>query len=580
MYILGLNAYHADSSAALLKDGVLIAAIEEERFLRVKHWAGFPAEAIKFCLRDAGITLDQVDHIAIGRDPKAKFLKKIWFAASHPQIGLNAFRNRILNAKQIASIAKEFTIHFPHISEESVNRKLYNVEHHRAHLASAFFASPFDDAALLSIDGSGDFTTTMLGIGHDRTMRIIDSIDFPHSIGVFYSAFTQYLGFPHYGDEYKVMGLAPYGKPLYVDRLKQIVKLKDDGLFSLDLSYFNVTHGNVISYGDDHIPVVNKLYSAKLAEAFGPERKSNEELTQYHKNIASSVQAYTEQIIFHLLTGLHDRIKLPSVCIAGGVAQNSVANGKITRNTPFKQVYIPSAGHDAGISMGAALYVYNQHLGRRRVPSIRSAYTGSKYSNEDIEKLLSTEGVAHKRYDDDKLFDIVSDSLIHGGVVGWFNGRAEFGPRALGGRSILADPRRQDAKELLNAKVKRRESFRPFAPSILAEHVQEYFEVNDAVPFMEKVFPIRKDKQHLIPAVTHVDGTGRLQSVEKDVNPRYYNLIQAFYKKTGVPILLNTSFNENEPIVNTPMEALDCFRRTQMDILVLENIIVERHQLS
>jgi len=580
MYILGLNAYHADSSAALLKDGVLIAAIEEERFRRIKHWAGFPSEAIKFCLEDAGITLDHVDHIAIGRDPKAKMMKKIIFAASHPQIGLNAIRNRVLNAKQIASLSNEFTNHFPAVDEQAIKQKLHNVEHHRAHLASAFFASPFNDAALLSIDGSGDFTTTMLGTGHETKIEVLDSIDFPHSIGVFYSAFTQYLGFPHYGDEYKVMGLAPYGKPLHIDKLGKIVRLTTDGLFALDLSYFRVTKGNVISYGDDHIPVVDRLFSSRLSTLFGPERKQNEELTQYHKDIAASVQVYTEQIIFHLLQGLYEKTKFTSLCMAGGVAQNSVANGKITRNTPFTKVYIPSAGHDAGISMGAALYVHNQILNLPRIPSIRTAYTGSRFSNEEIEKLLGKEGVAYKRYNDHDLFDIVSDALINGGVVGWFNGRAEFGPRALGGRSILADPRRQDAKELLNAKVKRRESFRPFAPSILADHVNDFFEVNDVVPFMEKVFPIRKDKQHLIPAVTHVDGTGRLQSVEKDVTPRYFNLINRFYEKTGVPILLNTSFNENEPIVNTPMEALDCFKRTNMDMLVLENIIIERNQLS
>ena len=579
-YILGLNAYHADSSAAILKDGILIAATEEERFRRIKHWAGFPSEAIKFCLQEAGITLDQVDHIAIGRDPSAKLMKKILFAASHPQIGFKAFSNRLLNAKKIASLSGEFAMLFPDISEESIKRKIHNVEHHRAHLASAFFASPFEDAALLSIDGSGDFSTTMLGVGHDAHMEILDSIDLPHSIGVFYSAFTQYLGFPHYGDEYKVMGLAPYGVPRYVDKLRDIVKLTDNGLFKLNLSYFLVTKGNVISYGDNHIPVVDRLYSAKVVSLFGPTRKQGEELTQYHKDLAASVQSYTEQIIFHLLNGLHERTKLTSLCLAGGVAQNSVANGKITRNTPFRHVYIPSAGHDAGISMGAALYVYNQQLKQQRKPSIRTAYTGSRYSNEEIEQMLNREGVSFTRYEDQVLFEKVADCLINGGVVGWFNGRAEFGPRALGARSILADPRRQDAKELLNAKVKRRESFRPFAPSILAPYVDEYFEVNDAVPFMEKVFPIRKEKQHLIPAVTHVDGTGRLQTVEEDINPRYYQLITAFHRKTGVPILLNTSFNENEPIVNSPLEALDCFRRTHMDMLVMENSIVERKNVS
>ncbi len=580
MYILGLNAYHADSSAALFKDGVMIAASEEERFRRVKHWAGFPSEAIKFCLADANIGIDKIDHIAIGRDPKAKLLKKMVFAAAHPQIGIRAIQNRFLNAKKIASLSNEFAKLFPGCMEEEIKRKIHYVEHHHAHLASAFYASPFKDAALLSIDGSGDFTTTMLGIGHGTDIEEITSIDFPHSIGVFYSAFTQYLGFPHYGDEYKIMGLAPYGNPQYRDKLTDVVKLTKEGLFKLNLAYFNVTRGNVISYGDDHIPKVDQLYSQKLVDLFGPVRIKGEELSQFHKDLAASVQRFTEEIIFHLLQGLYERTKSTTLCLAGGVAQNSVANGKITRNTPFKEVYIPSAGHDAGISMGAALYVHHQLLKKERMPSIRSAYTGSHFSNEAIEQLLQKENVNFTSKEDDVLFDVVSDCLIHGGVVGWFNGRAEFGPRALGARSILADPRRQDAKELLNAKVKRRESFRPFAPSILAEYVEEYFEVKDNVPFMEKVFPIRKEKQSLLPAVTHVDGTGRLQSVEKETNPRYYHLIEAFFRKTGVPVLLNTSFNENEPIVNTPLEALDCFRRTNMDMLVLENIVIERKRMS
>ncbi len=580
MYILGLNAYHADSSAAIFKDGVLIAAIEEERFRRIKHWAGFPDQAIEFCLEEAGITIDDVHHIAIGRDPKAKLLNKIMFAAAHPGIGVKAIRNRIQNARHIASIDDEFRRLFPQVASDPIRRKINYVEHHRAHLASAFFASPFKEAALLSVDGSGDFTTTMLGQGVDSSMHIIDSIDFPHSIGVFYSAFTQFLGFPHYGDEYKVMGLAPYGKPVFVDKLKQIVQLKNDGLFKLDLSYFKVTNGNIISYGADHIPVVNKLYSAKMVRTIGPVRNPSDPINQFHMDIAASVQRLTEEIIFHLLNGLYEKTKLDSVCIAGGVAQNSVANGKITRNTPFKNIYIPSAGHDAGIAMGAGLYVYNQLLGKKRVPAITSAYTGSIFSNENIETMLLLEGMKYVHCSDDQLFEMVADKLVNGGVIGWFNGRAEFGPRALGARSILADPRRSDAKELLNSKVKRREEFRPFAPSILKEFVSDYFEVADDVPFMEKVFPIRKEKQALIPAVTHVDGTGRLQSVDESTNPRYYRLIKRFYDKTGIPILLNTSFNENEPIVNSPKQALDCFLRTHMDMLVLENFIIVRSDVN
>ena len=362
MYILGLNAYHADSSAAIFRDGIMIAATEEERFRRVKHWAGFPSEAIQFCLKEAGISIDQVDHIAIGRDPRAKFWKKIKFALSNPAIGIPTIWDRFNNSKKVASIEDEFVELFPGIQADKIRSKLHWVEHHRSHLASAFFASPFEEAALLSIDGSGDFSTTMLGVGKGNQIEVIDSLDFPNSIGIFYSAMTQYLGFPHYGDEYKVMGLAPYGKPKYIDKLRKLVILKEGGLFDLDQMYFNPTKSGVVSYGMDNLPVVATLFGKEIENLFGPARKSSEDLSQYHKDIAASVQKYTEEIIFHILKYLHKKTGLSNVCIAGGVAQNSVANGKLTENTPFKEVYIPSAGHDAGISMGAALYVHNQIL--------------------------------------------------------------------------------------------------------------------------------------------------------------------------------------------------------------------------
>jgi len=578
MIILGVNAYHADSSAAIFVDGKMIAAIEEERFRRVKHWAGFPNLAIEFCLKEAGITLEQVDHIAIGRDPKAKFLKKILFLVANPAGSFRVISERFSNSKKVSSLGKEFNTHFG-IEESKVAPKIHQVEHHRSHLASAFFASPFEEAALLSIDGSGDFTTTMIGVGKNNSINVLDSIDFPHSMGIFYTAFTQLLGFPHYGDEYKVMGLAPYGKvhEEIMQKLRKVIRLNDtNGLFTLDLSYFVSPTKGVISYGDDHIPMVNTLFNEKLAAEFGGARKKDEPLSQYHKDLAASVQRVTEETIFHLLNHLHKRTGLDAVCIAGGVAQNSVANGKITRNTPFKKVYIPSAGHDAGISMGAALFVQHDTVGFPRQSPIWSAYTGSNFTNEEIETLLNNRSISYRRLSDSELYETVAERLVNAGVVGWFSGKAEFGPRALGGRSILADPRRNDAKDLLNAKIKRRESFRPFAPSILKEYVDEYFEVNDIVPFMEKVFPIRPEKHAAIPAVTHVDGTGRLQTVDKEVSPRYYQLIDTFRSKTGVPILLNTSFNENEPIVNSPVEALECFLRTNMDMLVLENCVIER----
>jgi carbamoyltransferase len=576
MYILGLNAYHADSSAAIFKDGVMIAATEEERFRRQKHWAGFPSMAVQFCLKEAGISLAQVDYIAIGRDPSAKMNKKLLFLLKNPGGGWNAVLDRVKNARKVASLEEEFVLLDNTIDKATIKSKIFQVEHHRSHLASAFFASPFEESALLSIDGSGDFTTTMTGIGKGNQIEVLDSIDFPHSAGLFYTAFTQLLGFPHYGDEYKVMGLAPYGEPKYVDKLKDVLNFESNGLFTLDLKYFRSAKSGIISYGDDHVPVVAPLYSASLTEKFGAVRKKDEPLTQYHKDMAASVQRITEELIFHILNHLQKRTGLNNVCIAGGVAQNSVANGKLTRNTGFKNVYIPSAGHDAGISMGAALYVYNHIKQQPRSAPIWSAYTGSRSSNEQIEQYLRSRNISFKRYSDEELYEKVTDQLINAGVVGWFNGRAEFGPRALGARSILADPRRADAKDLLNAKIKRRESFRPFAPSILKEYVSEYFEVTDEVPFMEKVFPIKKEKHSLIPAVTHVDGTGRLQTVDKNVTPRYYQLIETFRKKTGVPILLNTSFNENEPIVNSPEHALECFLRTNMDMLVLENCVVTR----
>ncbi len=575
MIILGINAYHADSSAAIFVDGKMIAAIEEERFRRVKHWAGFPSLAVEFCLKEAGVTLNEVDHIAIGRDPWAKVGKKIKFLLLNPSGGIEAVKNRISNSKKVASLADEL-VHVSPVDKAILKQRIHHVEHHRSHLGSAFFASPFEEAALLSIDGSGDFTTTMIGVGKGNHIEVIDSVDFPHSVGIFYSAFTQWLGFPHYGDEYKVMGLAPYGEAKYVDQLRDVIRFKDNGLFELNLKYFRNAMKGIITYGEDHIPVVATLYTDYFESKLGKARKKGEELTQFHKDMAASVQRITEELIFHILTSLQKRTGLKNVCIAGGVAQNSVANGKITRNTPFTNVYIPSAGHDAGISMGAALYVYNQTMKQPRQPAIWSAYTGSHFSNEEIETCLQQQSISYKKMEDAELYEYVANRLVNAGVVGWFSGRSEFGPRALGGRSILADPRRSDAKDLLNAKIKRRESFRPFAPSILKEYVEEYFIVTDVVPFMEKVFPIKSEKHTTIPAVTHVDGTGRLQSVDSSISPRYYALIETFRKKTGVPILLNTSFNENEPIVNSPAEALDCFLRTQMDMLVMENIIVER----
>ena len=574
MYILGLNAFHGDSSACIYKDGVLLAASEEERFRRIKHWAGLPTEAIRFCLAEAGIGLPEVDHIAISRDPNANTYKKFKHVLTKG-FGFRALYDRLLNRRKVQSVAGQLAEAFG-LPEQAIRATIHNVEHHRSHLASAFFVSPFEEAALLSIDGFGDFTSTMTGIGRGNDLEVLAEVNYPHSIGVFYTAFTQWLGFPHYGDEYKVMGLAPYGQPLYVEQVRRVIRTRETGLFDLDERYFRHVKEGVAMTWSGGIPEIGPLFSDYFVAQLGPARGKDEALTDFHRNMATSVQQVCEEVIFHLLRHLQARTGLEAVCIAGGVAQNSVANGKILRQTPFQRVYIPPAGHDAGTATGAALYVLHQLLQQPRDFQPQSAYTGSRFSPAQVEACLTARGVDFVRLEEEDLYDTVTDCLLAGGVVGWFQGRAEFGPRALGNRSILVDPRRSDAKDLLNAKIKRRESFRPFAPSILQEFVIDYFEVVDEVPYMEKVFPIKESQRARIPAVTHVDGTGRLQTVTPTTNPRYYRLIHAFYEKTGVPILLNTSFNENEPIVNTPEEALECYLRTQMDMLVLENCVVRR----
>ncbi|MCF8285162.1 MAG: carbamoyltransferase [Sphingobacteriales bacterium] len=575
MKILGLNAYHGDASACLLIDGQVVSATEEERIRRIKHWAGFPSEAIKFCLEDAGLTLKDIDVITISRDPYANFGLKV-ISALKNRLSIGNIKDRVSNIRKAGNIEDEFRLHFPD-QFSSMKAKFVNVEHHRSHLASAFFVSPFEESAVLSIDGFGDFSSVMTSYGKGNQLTVLDKVNYPHSLGVFYTAFTQYLGFPHYGDEYKVMGLAPYGKALYKEQVRQVIELTSDGLFKLNLNYFNHTRNGVNMTWTDGIPFVDTMYSNQFIKSFGPARGKEEELSQYHKDLAASVQAVTEEVIFHMAEHLRLKTKSENLCLAGGVGQNSVANGKIILNTGFKNLYIPPAAHDAGTSIGSALYYYHQTEKNKRTLVSKTGYYGYKASKEEIEETLKRNNVAFQYFEDrEALIDIVTDRIIDGQVIGWYQGRAEFGPRALGHRSIIADPRRNDAKEILNLKIKRRESFRPFAPSILIEKVPDYFEQTDEVPFMEKVFIIKPEMRDKIPAVTHVDGTGRLQSVDKLNEPIYHRLIERFNEKTGVPILLNTSFNENEPIVNTPQEALDCYLRTKMDVLVMDNFYIAR----
>ena len=575
MYILGINAYHGDSSACLLKDGVVVCATEEERFTRVKHWAGFPSESIKFCLEDEGISIDKVDYITISRDPKANLYKKIIHSLRY-SISLSAIWERFMSSKKVASVKAELSGALE-VPQSSIKAKIFNIEHHRSHLASSFFASRFKESAILSIDGFGDFTSTMTAVGKGNKIKVLDMVNYPHSLGIFYETATHFLGFSNFGDEYKVMGLSSYGNPKYINELFKIIYKTDDGFFKLNEEYFKHFKNGVDIISDNNgRPISQDLFTNKWIDLLGSSRNKDDKLDQRHLDIAASVQKVSEEVIIYILNNLYKKTGIENICIAGGVAQNSVANGRILENTPFKNIYIPSAGNDAGTSIGSALYLYNQVLGKDRLPETITAYFGKQATQSEIISVLDKKGVEYSILTDDELFERAVSKLVNGGVIGWFQGRAEFGSRALGHRSILVDPRRSDAQDLLNKKIKRRESFRPFAPSILKEAVCDYFVQQDDVPFMEKVFDIKKEKQSEIPAVTHVDGTGRLQSVNKNISPRYYRLISEFQKKSGVPILLNTSFNENEPIVNKPEEALDCFLRTKMDMLVMENIIVER----
>src|SRR6266566_3173816 len=535
MYILGINVYHADASAVLIRDGQLIAALEEERFRRVKHFAGFPAIAIRRCLEIGGIEGKDIDAIAVSRNPRANLLRKAAFVLGH-RPGRALLRDRLNNHRKL----RDFRIPLADALSVRVEKlpKIHYVEHHPAHLASAFFVSPFEEAAVCALDGFGDFVSTSLALGKDHRLKILDKICFPHSLGMLYTAVTQHLGFLSYGDEFKVMGLAPYGKPKFVDAIRRLERL------------------------------------------LGPARRPEQPLSERHEDIARSLQVVYETCAFHVLNALWERTKSPRLCLAGGCAMNSVANGKVRTHTPFKEIYVQPAASDNGTALGAAYFVWHQSLGNPRTFVMDHALWGTSYEACDFESLLSSNGDKNGNFqvlhfsDTEETCRATARLLADGNVVGWFQGRMEWGARALGNRSILADPRRVDMRDLINAKIKFREKFRPFAPSILEEAVHDYFVDPACDPFMQQVYPVRDDKRHLLPAITHVDGTGRVQTVNRTQNPLYYRLIQEFKKLTGVPLLLNTSFNENEPIVDTPKQALDCFLRTKMDGLAIGSFLV------
>lgn len=577
MNILGINAYHGDASAALVMDGRLVAAVEEERFTRVKHWAGFPALSAKWCLQSAGLGAGDIDHVAISFNPRANIGRKVMFTMKN-RPAIKSVLERVRRQGKSATLRESLAAALG-VTAPAIRAEFHSVEHHDAHVASAFFCSPFDRAAILSIDGMGDFVSTMFASGERNRFTPSARVYYPHSLGFLYNALTLYLGFPKYGDEYKVMGLAPYGKPEFLSEFRRLIQPKNDG-FELNLDYFTHHRDGIAMSWDRGEPSVAPFHSAKLEELLGPAREPRSELTSRHENIAASLQAVTEEIIFHLLDRLHRKHPSENLCLTGGCAMNSVANGKVLRNSPFANVYIPAGAADNGTSFGAAFHVWNQVLGRKRSFVLDHALWGP--GTDEAECLRCAEShadeVEWRRLEGDQLHETIVAMMIEGKVVGWFRGRMEFGARALGCRSLVADPRRADMRDIINLRIKFREKFRPFAPSVLEEAVADWFTQPAPVPFMEQVVPIREDKRALIPAVTHVDGTGRLQSVSKSTNPDYWNLIKTFEKHTGIPMILNTSLNENEPIVCTPEEAIQCFLRTKMDAILLGSILVQRRQ--
>ena len=605
MIILGINAYHGDAAAALVKDGRLIAAVEEERFNRFKHCAGFPVAAIRYCLKEAGVTVEDLDHVGISRDPSAHLHKKILFAATraakagvrrevnsnvavledepgagngHPSNGGGVFRqikDRLGNAARVRDLKDELARQL-YTSKNKIRAQFHNIEHHRAHLASAFFISPFEEAALLSIDGFGDFISTMWASGKDNSIEVLGQVEYPHSTGIVYTATTQFLGFPHYGDEGKVMGLAPYGRPRFIEVFRDIIRTSEQGQFRLNLDYFRHHAEGVEMTWNEGSPVIGRIFSEEFKHTFGPPRRPGDALTDRERDIAASLQLRLEEVGFHVLNYLQQRTGLTNLGLAGGVAYNSVMNGKILLETPFRRVFVQPAAGDSGTALGVCFAIYNNILGNSRAEVMEGAYTGPGFTSDEIRSALQESRLRFEEYSDEEITKRAARDIAGGLVVGWFQGRMEFGPRALGNRSIVVDPRRAEMKDILNDRIKKREPFRPFAPSVLEERVGDYFEQTHPAPTMLMVYQIREERRSEVPAVTHVDGSGRLQTVSRKVNERYYQLISDFETLTGVPMVLNTSFNENEPIVCTPEQAINCFLKTRMDALYVGNYAVRR----
>jgi carbamoyltransferase len=572
LYVLGLNAFHGDASAAIVRDGQLLAAVEEERFTRIKHTAGFPSQAVRYCLEVAGIPIEAVDHVVVPRKRSAQLLRKALWAARFPRFALGR-----ANAWRSFSNMQDALAQATDTSPKVIKAKLHFVEHHVAHAASAYYCSPFDESAVLSLDGLGDFASMLWGRAAGDDMEVGGRVLFPHSLGLYYTAVTQYLGFPKYGDEYKVMGLAPYGQPRYGDVFDRIVRPKGDLGFELGMDYFRHHKvGPEVSWRSGE-PTMPTLFGQGLVDALGPARDPAEPLQQRHYDIAATLQDRLESVVYDLVEKLAKRTGSKNLAYAGGVAFNCVVNGRILERTPFENLYVQPAAGDAGLAVGGALYAYHAILGRPRTGfGMDHAYWGPEYPVNRMKAALDAEGLGFEELSEDDLVRSAARRIADGDVLGWYQGRSEWGPRALGNRSIVVDPRRSDMKDILNSRVKHREAFRPFSPSILAERAAEWFESDYPSPFMQMTYQVRKDKREAIPAPTHIDGSGRLQTVTADANPLYHGLIREFERLTGVPVLLNTSFNDNEPIVNTPEEAVASFLRTRMDALALGPFLVTR----
>ena len=563
MYILGISCFYHDAAACLIKDGKIVAAASEERFTRKKYDESFPINAIKYCLKEAGITIDEIDYIGFYDKPFLKFERIL-------STYLSVFPRGLISFYSALPIWLKKKLWIPQIIRKELNYKgkIIFIDHHLSHAASSFLVSPFEKAAILTLDGVGEWETGTKGKGEGNKITLTHSINFPHSLGLLYSAFTYYLGFRVNSAEYKVMGLASYGKPTYYDLIKkEIVDIKEDGSFKLNMKYFAYHYGLVMTSKRFH-----KLFG-------GPPRKPESEVTERHQDIAASIQKVTEEIVLKMVNSLYKETKIDNLCLAGGVALNCVANGRIWRETPFKNIFIQPAAGDAGGAVGVAFYIWNSILNKPREFIWQDNYLGPQFSKEEIRKFLEERKIPYQELEDKDLIKKVAKLIAEGAIIGWFQGRMEWGPRALGNRSVLADPRRTDMKELVNKMIKFREEFRPFAPSILEEFAGEYLDMDIPSPYMLFTANVKEEKKKVIPAVTHVDGTSRHQTVNKKQNPRYYALLYEFYKLTGVPVLLNTSFNlRSEPIVLSPSDAYLCFMRSGLDYLVLENFLLDKKE--